>query len=172
MQSVSANPLSRANIRDMTLLLRKEIKLENQRYFPVVEFLELVLPKLMPDFTFLIGTKQEMGNRHGLSCPQEKYIKIREDVYDGAIDGNGRDRFTCAHEIGHFFLHDSSSVQLTRIGTGSKLKPYLDPEWQANAFAGELLMPANLIKNLSLYEVIKYCNVSEQAAKIQINTLK
>jgi len=53
-----------------------------------------------------------------------------------------RDRFTIAHELGHYFLHSrQGEVQLiaTRRGTGRT-------EWEANWFAAALLMPASLFR--------------------------
>ena len=49
-----------------------------------------------------------------------------------------RDRFTIAHELGHYFLHSNQgkrAIIAKRQGTGRI-------EWEANWFAAALLMPA------------------------------
>ena len=56
----------------------------------------------------------------------------------------GRPRFTACHECGHVILH---AAQLRSYAFApSRMKPgilrtYEDPEWQAEHFAGALLMP-------------------------------
>ena len=68
-------------------------------------------------------------------------------------ESNVRQRFTLAHELGHFVLHcnkkqnglfvDSTKVMFRRQGsTPSELRQ----ERQANAFAAAILMPEDLIK--------------------------
>lgn len=43
---------------------------------------------------------------------------------------------------------------------------YLNPEWQANTFAGALLIPNNLIGNMSIPQIAYECGTSYQAAEI------
>lgn len=69
-------------------------------------------------------------------------------------DGERRQRFTVAHELGHFFLHDRTEPFLD--GPTGKFKVMsrdevsrdgTDPrEIEANLFAAELLMPAEKIR--------------------------
>ena len=47
-------------------------------------------------------------------------------------------------------------------------KAYEDPEWQANCFAGELLVPKRLVKNLSVEEIVEQCKVTQAMASIQL----
>lgn len=140
-------------------------------YFPVVRFLENILPILIPDFQLEIVPREEMGNKHGETYPSKNLIRIREDVYMNAVEGNGRDRLTIAHEIGHLLLHDDDSIALCRLEPNEKLKPYEDPEWQADAFGGELLASSYLIRGLTSAEVQVKCGVSEAAANVQLRTL-
>lgn len=48
------------------------------------------------------------------------------------------------------------------------MKTYENPEWQADCFAGEFLMPHDEIAKLTTSEVMEYCKVSEQAANYQL----
>ena len=155
----------------MIYVLRCKIGLEECLEFPIVQFVENVLHLLVPDFTLEIVPKEKMPDKHGETFPTRKLIRIREDVYLGAVRGNGRDRLTIAHEIAHLFLH-ADSISLCRLEPGQELKPYEDPEWQANAFAGELLAPSYLIMELSPYEVHMRFHVSMDAAKVQLRTLQ
>ena len=108
-----------------------------------------------------------MGNNHGLTDPKNGKIYIREDVYEGACNGVGRDRLTMAHELGHYLMHRDVATGLARVGDGEEIPTYCDPEWQANAFAGEFLMGSEVIKNMSVREVAERCGVSYQAAGVQ-----
>ena len=55
----------------------------------------------------LLSVSKNIGMFIGWGCRDatENCIKIREDVYERAIKGYGRDRFTLAHELGHFLMH-------------------------------------------------------------------
>lgn len=172
MSLYEASPLSRADIRSFANVIRKAMGLTDERYFPIREFLELVMPKIDEEFVLEVLPKHEMGSNHGLAYPEDKVIKLREDVYDGAVDGKPRDRLTMAHEVGHYFLHTKERVSFARsIGPSEALPAYRDPEWQANAFAGELLAPPHIIKGMSVFEVMKFCGVSQDAARKQLKSM-
>ena len=103
--------MSCEQIRHVVYRLKKICGLENEFYFPIVKFAENVLPDFFDgDYSFLIGTKEEMGDKHGETFPDEHIIRIREDVYLGAVNGCGRDGMTIAHEVGHLFLHDNNLI--------------------------------------------------------------
>ena len=164
--------MSRAEIRKLTREIRAIAGCENKPYFPIVEFLELVLPKIYPDYEFSILTPAEMGNKHGETFPNERRITLRDDVYLRACNGVGRDRLTAAHELGHLLLHKAQKVSFARIMENVRVPPYMDPEWQAKAFSGELLVDAHLSAAFSAYEIESYCKVSSQAAIVQFNAMR
>jgi Domain of unknown function (DUF955). len=60
-------------------------------------------------------------------------------------------------------LHPSSSISFAR----GQIKSYEDPEWQANTFAAELLVPHKLVQKMQPNEISKKCKVSRQVAEIQ-----
>ena len=98
-----------------------------------------------------------------------RHMKIREDVYEGAARGNGRDRMTIMHEIAHLFLIVIFGVKLTRTFASSELPAYKDPEWQAKALAGELMCPAHMIKEMMPEQIASKCGVSIDAARYQLS---
>lgn len=163
-----AEPLSRGKIRKFTLELRKLLKLENEIYFPVIPFLEVILPTVDSNFEFHIVPGEELPNKYAVAYPEENLIKIREDVYERAINGVPRDRFTIAHEIGHLILHTDNRIALAREIGIEQIPSFRDPEWQANTFAGEILVPFDLTKDMSSEEIQTNCGVSKSVAKIQI----
>lgn len=169
--SAVAIPLSRLDIREYTKRIREAMGFEKQLRFPILHFLEMVLPQIDPEFYLQILPRAEMGECLGLAYPKEHKIILREDVYQGAAEGVGMHRFTVAHEIGHYFLHTDRSVVLARTSPNECIPAYKDPEWQANCFAGELLMPAELIKGMSYKEVAQACQVSLTAAQTQLRKI-
>ena len=171
MNCYKASAVSRNDIREYVYWIKKQVGLEQVLYFPIVSFLENILPVLIPGFCLEIVPKQEMGNKHGETFPSKNLIRIREDVYLRAINGEGRDRLTIAHEIGHLFLHDDEAISLCRLAPNQVLKPYEDPEWQANAFGGELLASSYLIRGMSVASVQVKCGVSSSAARTQLRAI-
>lgn len=171
MNSIIANPISIAGIRKLTDVIRYHTDYNDKKYFPIEYFIETVLPSIDPKFSLIIESHNEMGSCHGIACPEKSTITIREDVYERAISGTGRDRFTLAHELGHYLLHTDSNVSLARIEKGKKIEPYKDPEWQANTFAAELLVPLNLITTDNIDEIASTFGVSHQVASIRLKKL-
>lgn len=172
MSCYKASAISRKDIQAFVHELKKMVHLENEIYFPVVHFLENILPILIPEFQLEITPQREMGNKHGETYPSRNLIRIREDVYLGAVAGYGRDRLTIAHEIGHLFMHEDDSIALCKLAPNEKLRPYEDPEWQANAFGGELLASGYLIKGMSVADVSEKCGVSLEAARVQLRATR
>jgi len=168
MQPYIATPISRKDIRRFAEDFRKLSGMGNRLFIDIVYIVEVLFREVFdPELNFIIAPASEMGNQHGLTNPAAKTIKIREDVYDGACEGRGRDRFTIAHELGHYIMHDEVTVGLARLGDNETIKPYRDPEWQANAFAGELLIPHDKVIGLSPDAIARSCGVSLAAATFQ-----
>ncbi len=96
---------------------------------------------------------------------QVKYKEYKEASYDTEsilVDGDGnftiylptdtslaRDRFTIAHELGHYFLHyplvkarhpEQPQMKATRF-VNEAFDDLVRAEWEANWFAAALLMP-------------------------------
>ncbi len=163
-----ASPLSRQHIRAMAMFIRKVDKSENMLFFDIVKFLDVVLPKMVPNFSLVIEGRDKMGECHGLTFPDRDEIHIREDVYIRASNGSGRDRLTMAHELFHLLQHEKRNISYARMEAKEQVKVYMDPEWQADAFGGELLIPAHLIKNMTVDEIVDKCKVSWSAAEYQL----
>ena len=164
--SILAQPLSRKDIRNITNRIRKLVGLSEQFYFPIVHFIEQIMPQIFNGFYCEIVDILEMPGRYAEALPQLNLMRIREDVYHNALADIGRDRFTLAHEVGHFIMHGEGRVALARVDEQS-IPAYRKPEWQANAFAGELLIPAHLVGDKSETTIAELCKVSFRAAEIQ-----
>ena len=164
MSGLMMPPLSLAQIREKAKAVRKIFGLADAGYVDVVKLFES-----LPDYgvDVEVAPLHQMGNKHGQTFPTQPKILIREDVYERACTGFGRDRLTVAHEIGHLLLHGADNISLARVAKDCEVATWCDPEWQANAFAGELLAPFRFIKGLSIAEIQRRYGVSESAARVQ-----
>ena len=101
----------------------------------------------------------DLGQIAARILPSEKLIEINEDIPQ--LQG-GFGESTIAHEIGHWVLHiDTEEVErqirLQRKGINLKIEPLLcrtiddinGIEWQAQYFAGCLLMPQYILSKVT-----------------------
>ena len=164
-----SEPLSRNQLRDLAYRVRKTIGLKETLYFPVVRFMEMILPRIREDFQYnIVPIKEFPAFKHADFDISNTCVNIREDVYYNAVKGCGRDRMTIAHEIAHFLLIKIFGVKLNRIH-GEQPAVYRDPEWQAKALAGEIMCPAHLIGGMNAELVSSKCGVSMAAASFAVN---
>lgn len=158
-------PLSSGAILEATTAIRRLCKNENEKFFPIARFYEL-LHVVRPGARFEVLFREELGTDHGRTLPDVGLIQLREDVYEGACLNKPRDRFTLAHELGHLLLH--SGVSLARIDPVEPPPVYRNSEWQADKFASYLLMPPSLIAMCtSIHDVVGSFGVSYEAANVR-----
>ncbi len=167
-----ASPLSRARIRFLARFMRRHFGIENVLYVPIERILELV-PLVVKGANFEIVEPCELEEgEHAVTELYTKTVKIRQDVYERACNGSGRDRMTIAHEIAHLFLLCVFGVTLARsFDDGERIPAYRDPEWQAKCLAGEFMMGAELVKGMSVSDVVLECGVSPDAARFYLSKL-
>lgn len=119
-----------------------------------------------------------------LGTTSDGSIQIEEDagfkIFLPSHTGRERDRFTIAHELGHYFLHflyqrsitpnNPRCLKARRAGTGTV-------EWQANCFAAAFLMPERQFRSVhsefagDIFLVAERFGVSRAAATIRAETL-
>lgn len=169
-----ADPLSREDIRQFANLIRAKCGLKYVLMLPVLRLLE-VFGSIIEDLSFnyeIIDDNALPEDKHAEYNATENCVYIKNSVYQGAFQGCGRDRMTIVHELSHAFLIKVSGVNLYRSFGESPIPAYKDPEWQAKCLAGELMMPINLIKDMSPSEIAKECGVSLDAANYHKSKMK
>ena len=94
-------------------------------------------------------------------------------TYDWLEKGYPRGGYFVAHELGHCLLHTDQLVRLAQMPKAQQAalhrggqvvthETYQDTEWQANAFAGALLMPARgLLALEQKYDELSPANIAE-----------
>ena len=160
--------MSNSGIVKLTQDFRKSLGYKKDEPIDVLWVLEYAMREMFKryNFDFVVKPIEEMSE-HAYTDSDKIYI--REDIYDRAFNGEGRDRFTIAHEIGHYILHTGSEmVRFHRIYPGDNVKPYEDSEWQADSFAGEFLCPAQSIKGMDAQDVAAKYGISIKAANAQL----
>lgn len=146
----------------------------NEGYpFPVMGVVEKLFSEKFKLFELRVEEDDDMGDYEAYTTLDGREIVLRESVYQGAYAGNGRDRFTVAHELGHRLLHTSSKTKLARSAKdGQKIRPHESSEAQANRFAAALLMPAHLIGIKDTpSDLAKRFGVSRSAACYRLKSL-
>lgn len=101
-------------------------------------------------------------------------IYIKESVMEQACRRSyKRGAFTLIHELGHYLLHYlQNDVKLTRVADNVYVPSYRNPEWQADTFASEFLMPFQECLKMNPEEIrIKY-HVSRKAAEVRYNKVQ
>lgn len=92
-------------------------------------------------------------------------------IYLKGTDSVTRKRFTCAHEIGHFLLHDRHDVVLLRSSSAGEI------EKEADGIAAEILMPRYFVGKFvkedgkHLADLAKKFKVSELAIECRLSSL-
>lgn len=158
-------PASAAALRSFAEKVRSVFAADNEVAFPIIPLLEFNLRKVFPDFVLDVRDVEDMGDLEGAVVAGGHVLALREDVYDGACNNVGRHRFTAAHELAHYFLHRDITMARTR---DDDVPIFRDSEWQADTFAGALMMSK---RHLPLFRdaehAAKECGMSGAAADHQ-----
>ena len=158
-----APPLSRHDIEGFAQYVRDRTNCTSC-YLDIVKFIELVIPRFDPDFQYeYVDDGMLPSGIYAYYDPRIKTLTSLSSVYERANAGIGRDRFTLAHEVGHYFLHDDG---LTYARSTTDIPAFCNPEWQANTFASALLIPRSMTMSMGVDEIMEACKVFYQAAQI------
>lgn len=87
------------------------------------------------------------GDMSGLIAPEGEYLVIGVNALHSAV----RQRFTIAHELGHFFLHQRDRLYVDRTFRAMHRDQHSSQgvdayEIEANEFAAEVLMPRVMLE--------------------------
>lgn len=112
-------------------------------------------------------------------------VRLKPSVYDGLLRDDPRARFNVCHECGHAIMHPLEAMNLSSLDNGAAAlqrgkatghRHFEDTEWQADAFAGALLMPARglaaLGDGLATWRVMEAFGVSESCARIRLRVFE
>lgn len=161
-------PLSRAAIDNYALTLRRALGYSDNQRVDMLRLIEFVFPQVWDDYDYQVVPDSELRGAEATTSTTEHVIKISESCYKAARHGHARYPFTLAHEAGHLFLHTGKPAQLAR----GEVKPYMDPEWQADTFASSFLAPTDEVRKcMSLAEISARFGLSGRAAQVRASVL-
>lgn len=176
MEKYCIEPKSRKDLRVIAFKIRQAFGLEDCLHFPIVEFMEHMMPKKFDNFEWEIVEDDELPpNQDAVTVIKNGFgvVKIKQSVYDGACEGNGQHRMTIAHEIvGHFIPICILGFKLYVSNSDGKIVTFCNPEWQAKCLAGEFMMPYHLVKDYNSKQLERLCGVSKTAAKYQMKIFR
>jgi Zn-dependent peptidase ImmA (M78 family)/transcriptional regulator with XRE-family HTH domain len=164
-RGLAVAPKSTEALRDISEMVRGAFADADGIKFPIMDVLDSRLSKIFSDYQLVVLEEEEMGELEGLVIAGDPVLRLRNDVYEAACNDDGRARFTACHELGHYLLHRKVAMARTR-----DVEPiYEDSEWQADVFAGALLMSRqHAMQFESVEEAARECGMSPTAARYQL----
>ena len=136
---IKTNPLS---VKDISLIAsntRKKYNIDLDQAFPILEYLDYLFSEGLLSIQLLDDNDPYLDkNTPAIYNAKDNFIYIKESVLEEVENGNYRSTFTLAHELFHYLQHQVLGFEFVEV---EDRKTYEDPEWQANEFAGELLVP-------------------------------
>lgn len=172
--------MSRADIRNYAMKVRHVLGFDDNEYInapKLFDSLSMLFSergldfdyRVLPDDDEVFSEKEEAYTEMSSGI-----IYIKESVMEQACRRSfKRGAFTLIHELGHYLLHYfQNDVRLARVDDDVDVPPYCDPEWQADTFASEFLMPFVKCVMLSPEEIRKKYHVSGKAAEVRFNKIQ
>ena len=163
-------PISRIGIREIADAFFDLFDISRQDSIPVVDLLDPFCKK-MGNVTYDIVEDNELD--HSVPAVTELdndgnfTIKIKACVYNGAYyNQTGGYRNHIMHEMCHVFMYKLGyTPRLERSFSNNTIEAMYSAEWQAKALCGEIMMPYEETKNMSVDEICKRYNVSLLSAQ-------
>lgn len=172
-------PVSRAALRKISEVIRGIFGCKSgNEPFPVLDALEK-LPDIVPNTTCCIVKDDDLPKTVFAQC-RPTYdggfiIEIKQTVYDGARrDKNTAFMSFICHEICHvvLFYLGFTPISERSISDNTQVERFRRVEWQAMALCGEVTIPYEATKGMSVQEIVERYNVTEASAKYRVKYVK
>jgi len=172
--------MSRAAIRSYAMKIRKLLGYSNKDFIhapKLFDALSILFARQGLDFDYRVMPDDDeifYDKEEAYTDVTTGIIYIKESVVEQACRRSyRRGAFTLIHELGHYLLHYlQSDARLTRVSDDVYVPAYCDPEWQADTFASEFLMPFEEYINMDEEEIRKTYHVSRTAAEVRYNNIQ
>lgn len=171
--------LSRMQIREISKFARRLLKIKTIK-FPVLKALEKLIDKFSNNLYYRVLSDDEFETNVMAEIVPEGNdvycIKIRETVYEKAVNGDRASLGYICHEMCHFILiHifdagpvmyvDKIGLAYTRSFKDNELPRYKSMEWQAMALCGEIMIPYEKCKNYTFKQIVSRTGSSNEQTK-------
>lgn len=179
--------LSREQIRLLSKFFRNMFAVKTV-VFPVLKILNKMENKFADNLYFSVEEdrlfeRNVMAELIDEGDNEHYHIRIKESVYNKAVDGDRASICFICHELCHFFLiyvcgigpkkyYDVDGLAFSK-SIGGMIKPvYKSMEWQAKALCGEVMIPYQKCKNYTLKQIIYITKSSTEQAKYYLEKVK
>ncbi len=171
--------LSRIQIREISKFARRLLRINTVK-FPVLKALERLIDKFSNNLYYLILPDDEFeANVMAELVPEgnDVYcIKIRETIYEKAVNGDRTSLGFICHEMCHFILihifdagpvlyKGENGLVYARSLKDKELPRYKSMEWQAMALCGEIMIPYEKCKNYTFKQIVSRTDSSNEQTK-------
>lgn len=171
--------LSRIQVREISKFARKMLKIKTVK-FPVLKALEKLIDKFPNNLYYRILPDDEFGTNVMAELVPEGNdvycIKIRETVYEKAVNGDRASLGFICHEMCHFILihifeagpvlyKGENGLAYARSFKDKELPRYKSMEWQAMALCGEIMIPYERCKDYSFKQIVSRTDSSDEQTK-------
>lgn len=171
--------LSRIQVREISRFARRMLKIKTVK-FPVLKALERLIDKFPNNLYYRILTDDEFETNVMAELTPEGddvyCIKIREKVYEKAVNCDRACLGFICHEMCHFILiHifeagpvlkvNESGLVYARSFKDRELPLYKSMEWQAMALCGEIMIPYEKCKKYSFRQIVSRTHSSDEQTK-------
>lgn len=140
---IKTNPLS---VKDISLIAsntRKKYNIKPDDAFPILEYIDYLFGEGLLSIQLIDDNDPLLDkNTPAVYNAKDNFIYMKVSVLEEIECGNYRSNFTLAHELFHYLQHQVLGFEFGKV---DERKTYEDPEWQANCYAGELLLPTDYL---------------------------
>lgn len=138
---IKTQPLSKVVIASMARKFREKYNIPSSEAFPILDILYDMFDEGLLSIQVLEDDDPYFSEGVvALYNVVDNFIYIKESTLREIDEGIYRSNFTLAHELFHFIQFRVHNFEITEAPS---VKAFEDPEWQANYFAGCLLLPAD-----------------------------
>lgn len=137
------NPLKIVEIANYANNLRRELGISLDSPFPILDVIDkfhgnglLTMQCLEDDDPLLEEDTPAKYN------PADNFIYVKTSVLEELENNEYRANFTLAHELFHYFQCQVFEFEFEEV---ESCPDFVNAEWQANEFAGQLLVPTKYI---------------------------
>jgi len=162
---IKTNPYNVSQIKKVADELRKSYNVPSDTFFPIYDYIMALCDADYLEYQILDDDNKFFAEgEYAKYCGVDNTIYVKDsvdaEVTEQSVIGY-RSNFTLAHELFHFI-----QVQVLKFNfenVDEKPQAFCDPEWQANEFAGQLLVPEKYL-NLEEEEIMNRFHVSQECA--------
>ena len=153
---------SQRQIEELANSVRRELGVLPNERLSMQPVIEHAIEDMVDGAYFHVAPDGELAGAEARTDRLRPVITFSASAYADLSRGVPRARMTAAHELGHLLMHSCRPVFLYRTRARDHR---FDPEWQADYFAGVLLMPTPAFRKMkTVSEAMRAFGVSRAAA--------